>query len=246
MQAAIRLAPPHTSPLSRASRAAHKSWREALIDACIVRELKRAARDKSGRVAQVAAWQVEAQGPGPHQLSMALTAEELAGRVKESLETSRLRAGVSPTLVLGLREVDERCELLVEQGCIEAVSVNVTSAFGAAGEGQGRRGALAWGAAPQVVRSVRYGYCYCAAGADSERETEGTGAGAGAQAQARTQTCRRGSGRKTQLWGTVGGKEREKGKRGAKAGWSPPDETSRQGGKLFVWWGWATRPILLH
>ena len=79
-------------------RAALKTWRESLVDACIVREMKRASREKTGRVsAQINALQ---HSQWSHPVQESLTLEELATRVKVVLETSRLRSGKAPGMFL--------------------------------------------------------------------------------------------------------------------------------------------------
>ena len=85
-----------THPVS--VRAALKTWREALVDACIVREMKRAAREKSGRVsAQINALQLNQWS---HPVQECLTLEELSARVKVVLETNRLRCGTAPGMLM--------------------------------------------------------------------------------------------------------------------------------------------------
>ena len=75
-------------------QSALKTWRESLIDACIVRELKRASREKTGRVsAQINALQLNQWS---HPVQECLTLEEVAMRVKLVLETNRLRNGLAP------------------------------------------------------------------------------------------------------------------------------------------------------
>ena len=153
-----------------------RNWRESLIDACIVRELKKASRDGSGRTALSMPALLLGSS---HALDTALTVEELAGRVKDALEARRLRVGGVPVLVLGACDVAGRCEALVDGGYIEAVAVTLVGPGAAAfapaaspfadtstpsrraGAAPGGPAFPTWAHAPAgPTRTVRFGFTY--------------------------------------------------------------------------------------
>ena len=82
-----------------------RSWRDNMIDACIVRTLKGVERDRSGVF-------VDCKG---RTLRAVLSSDTLEGLVKAALETK------NRLVLLPSKEIRRRCSVLVDQGSIGAV-----------------------------------------------------------------------------------------------------------------------------